>query len=179
MAESQPSPESQFSEFVSRFPAEIVTLVKQCMPKLRHFLPGTNELVYVYNHSVVVSFTMSEYGKDGIVAIAILATGVKLYFDKSLPDPKGLLEGKGGKVRSVNVKAASELDRGDIHELIKAAISKSGVNFPRTGSTTMIIQSEGKKESSKAKPKKPSSKAAPKNAKPTAAKPKLKKSGKA
>jgi hypothetical protein len=93
---------------------------------------------------------MSERGYEGIVAIAIFPRWVRLYFDKSLPDPKGLLEGTGTKVRSVTVKAASDLDRGDIHELIKAAIKHSGVTFPRTGSTRMIIKSESKKQ----KPKK-------------------------
>jgi hypothetical protein len=68
-----------------------------------------------------------------------------MYFDKSLPDPKGLLEGSGSKVRSVTVKAASDLDHGDIQALIKAAIKHSGVTFSRTPSTRMIIKSESKK----------------------------------
>jgi hypothetical protein len=77
--------------------------------------------------------------------MAIFPRWVRLYFDKSLPDPKGLLEGSGGKVRSVTLKAASELDHGDIRALVKAAIKHSGVTFPRTGSTRMIIKSESKK----------------------------------
>jgi hypothetical protein len=120
------------------------------MPKLRRALPGCYQLVYDYSHSVVVSFSASERGYEGIVAIAILPSGVRLYFDKSLPDPKGLLEGSGGKVRSVTLKAASDLDRGDIHELVRAAIKHSGVTLPRAGSNRMVIKSESKKK----KPKK-------------------------
>src|SRR5262245_53515588 len=88
---------------------------------------------------------MSERGYEAIVAIAIFPRLVRLYFDKSLPDPKGLLEGSGAKVRSVTLKAASDLDSGDIHALLKAAIKHSGVTFPRTRSTRMIIRSESKK----------------------------------
>ena len=48
-------------------------------------------------------------------------------------------------MRSVTLKAASDLDHGDIQALIKAAIEHSGITFPRTGSTRMIIKSESKK----------------------------------
>src|SRR5262245_30015232 len=141
----QPSPNAQFSAFLSRFPPEIIALVKRCLPKLRRAFPGSNQIVYDYSNSLVVSFSMSERGYEAIVAIAIFPREVRLYFDKSLPDPKGLLEGSGTKVRSVTIKAASELDHGDIHALIKAAIKHSGVTFPRTRTTRMIIKSESKK----------------------------------
>src|SRR5262245_47228389 len=146
MTASQPSPAAQFSAFVSRFPPEIVALVKKCMPKLRRALPGSNQIVYDYNHSVVVSFSMSERGYEAIVAISILPREVRLYFDKSVPDPKGLLEGSGGKVRSVTLKAASDIDHGDIHALIKAPIKHYGVTFPRPRPNPMIIQTESKKK---------------------------------
>jgi len=145
MTDRQPSPSVQFAEFVSRFPPEIVALVKRCMPKLRRAFPGYNQIVYDYANSVVVSFSRSERGYEAIVALAITPRGAKLYFDKSVPDPKGLLEGAGGKVRSVTVETASELDHGDIHALIKAAIKHAGVTFPRTRSTRMIIKSKSKK----------------------------------
>jgi hypothetical protein len=93
----------------------------------------------------VVAFGMSDRGYEAIVAMSISARSVRLYFDKSLPDPKGLLEGSGGKVRSVTLEAASDLDHGDIRALIVAAIRHSGVTFPRTRSTRMIIKSESKK----------------------------------
>lgn len=146
----QPSPNAQFSTFLSRFPPEIVTLVKRCLPKLRRAFPVSYELVYDYSRSLVVAFSMSERGYEAIVALAIFPSAVRLYFDKALPDPKGLLRGSGTKVRSVTLKSASELDHGDIQELIKAAIKHSGVAFPRTRSTRMVIKSGSKKQ----KPKK-------------------------
>src|SRR3954466_12060251 len=141
MTTSQSSPSAQFSGFLTRFPPEIVALVKRCLPKLRRAIPCSHELVYNYSSSVVVGFGMSERGYEAIVALAIFPHEVRLYFDKSLPDPKGLLKGTGTKVRSVTIKAASDLDggnnRGDIHALIKAAIKHSGVAFPPTRPTSM------------------------------------------
>jgi GNAT superfamily N-acetyltransferase len=55
------------------------------------------------------------------------------------------IEGSGAKVRSVTLKAASDLDHGDIQALFKAAIKHSGVTFPRTRSTRVVIKSESKK----------------------------------
>src|SRR5206468_4801672 len=156
MTTRQPSPNAQFSAFLSRFPPEIVALVKRCLPKLRRAFPGSTQLVYDYSNSLVVAFGMSERGYEAIVAIAIFPRWVRLYFDKSLPDPKGLLEGSGAKVHSVTLKAASDLDHGAIQALIKAAIKHSGVTFPRTGSTRMVIKSASKKQRPKTqRPRRP------------------------
>lgn len=146
MKARQPSPSAQFSAFLSRFPPEIVALVKRCLPKLRRAFPGSCQLVYDYSKSLVVAFGMSERGYEAIVAMAIFPREVRLYFDKSLPDPEGLLEGSGGKVRSVTLEAASDLDHGGIRALIKAAIKHSGVAFPRSRSTRMVIKSVSKKK---------------------------------
>ena len=155
MTTRQPSPNAQFSALLSRFPPEIVALVKRCMPKIRRAVPCSHQLVYDYSNSVVVAFGMSERGYEAIVAIAIFPHSVRLYFDKSLPDPKGLLEGSGGKVRSVTVNAGSDLDHPGISTLFKAAIKRSGAVFPRTRatrSTRMVIKSESKKKQRPGRP---------------------------
>ncbi len=95
MTASQASPSVQLSAFLSRFPPEIVTLAKQCLTRLRRAFPGCYELVYDYPKSVVVGFGMSERGYESIVALTVFPGLVRLYFDKSLPDPKDLLEGSG------------------------------------------------------------------------------------
>ena len=145
----QANPDAQFSELLSRFPPGIVALVTRCLPKLRRAFPGANELVYDYRNSLVVSFGMSERGYEAIVALAIFPRWVKLYFDKDLPDPAGLLEGSGSKVRSVTLESASDLDRGEMQSMIKAAIKHSGITFPRTGPTRMVIKSASKKRTGK------------------------------
>jgi hypothetical protein len=148
-----PTPSAQFSAFLSRFPPAIVALVKKCLPKLRRAFPGCHQLVYDYAHSLVVAFGVSERGYEAIVALAIFPDRVQLYFDKSLPDPNRRLKGAGTKVRSVTVEAASDLDRGDINDLIKAAVKHAGVTFPKTRST-IIIKSVAKMQKAKAAKKK-------------------------
>jgi hypothetical protein len=109
-------------------------------------------MVYDYSKSVVVSFGMSDRSYEAIVSIAVAPDSVRLYFDKSLPDPKRLLKGAGSKVRSVIIKDASDLDDGDIRELIASAVKHSGVELARTASTQtprIIIKSDATKRKTK------------------------------
>lgn len=149
MTARQPGTDTQYSALLSRFPPEVVALVTRTLPKLRRAFPGCYELVYEYAGSIVVAFGMSERGSEAIVALAADSDGVRLYFDKSLPDPKKLLEGAGARVRSVPFESATELDRGDLQALIRAAIEKSGVTFPRSGATCIVFKSESKKRRAK------------------------------
>jgi hypothetical protein len=146
MPTREPSPSTQFAALLSRFPPGIVALTKRCLPKLRRAVPCPYQIVYNYSHSVVVAFSISERGYEAIVALSVLPSGLRLYFDKSIPDPEGLLEGSGGKVRSVNLTTASELEHGHTHALIKAAIKHAGLKFPRTRTTRMVIKSKAKKQ---------------------------------
>jgi hypothetical protein len=131
---------------LSRFSPGIVALAKRCLHRLRRAFPGSYQLVYDYSGSLVVAFGMSDRGYEAIVAVAIFPRWVRLYFDKSLPDPKSLLEGSGTKVRSVTLKAVSDLNHEDIQGLIKAAIKHSGVTFPRTRPIRIVIKSAPKKK---------------------------------
>jgi hypothetical protein len=154
------APEAQFAALLSRFPAppEIIALVKKCLPKLRSAVPCTHEIVYEYPHSLVVAFGMSERGYEGIISIAIQPDAFRLYFSKDLPDPKGLLEGTGSKVRFVTIKAASDLDHADIRALFKAAIKHAGVPASKARSPQMLIKSGSKKKTTSKSSKKTTSK---------------------
>jgi hypothetical protein len=57
MATLKPSPNAQFSAFLSRFSPEIVALVKRCLPKIRRAVPCSYQLVYEYSNSLVVAFS--------------------------------------------------------------------------------------------------------------------------
>jgi hypothetical protein len=149
MADLPPNPSAEFAALLSRFPPAMVALANKILPKLRRAFPGSYELVYDYGKSIVVSYSMTERGYEAIVAVAIFADSFKLYFDKSLPDPKGLLSGAGAKVRSVALESASDFANPDIQALLAAAIERSGVDFPRSGATRMVFKSEAKKRKSK------------------------------
>lgn len=150
---SEPNPAAQLSACLSRFSTGTVALAKRCLLVCRRAFPGTNQLVYDYTKSLVVGFAMSERGDEAIVAIAVHPDSVRLYFDKSVPDPKRRLAGTGSKVRSVTLATPEDLAHEDVQALIQAAIVHSGVTFPRTGSNRIVIKS-GAKAQKLAKPAK-------------------------
>ena len=142
MPTREPSASAQLSKFLSRFPTEIVALTKRCLPKLRRALPGCHQLVYDYTASLVVSFGATDRGHQAVVALAVQKDRVRLYVDKDTPDPEGLLEGAGGKVRSVTLASAAQLDRGAVHELMHTAIRRAGVALPGKGAIRTIVKSD-------------------------------------
>lgn len=141
--------ESRFAALLSRFPPEVVALAKRSLSKLRRDFPGVPQLVYEYPKSLVASFSPTERGHEAIVAVSIDPRGVRLYLDKDVPDPNGRLEGAGSKVRSVALESASDLDHGDVHALVQAAIRRSGVALPHPGPGRVVFKSEAKKKSPK------------------------------
>ena len=153
MTTRQPSPKSQFTALLSRFSPESVALGKRCLAKLGRAVPGATQLVYEYNHSVVVSISPSEHGYEGFAALAIYPHEVRLYFQggKDLPDPAGLLQGSGARAQYAIVESASDLDRKEMRALLKAAIKHSGIAIPRTRASRMIIQSVQKDKKKKKK----------------------------
>lgn len=176
-----PTDAARFSALLSRFPPEVVALVKAIVPKLRRAVPYSHQVLYEYASSVVVSYGMSERGYEAIVAMSVTANGVQLYFDKTLPDPKGLLRGTGTKVRSLTLASAADLDRRDVQALIKAAVAQAGIDAPHAGAVAVIFKSDAKKPAAKKavkeSPVKPAKKAATKVAKKSSGKP-LRKSAK-
>jgi hypothetical protein len=63
-------------------------------------------------------------GYRGMICTLLLSkSGVKvgLVNGAALPDPAGLLEGSGKKHKYIQLKTASDLDRADVKQLIKAA----------------------------------------------------------
>jgi hypothetical protein len=145
MAARQPTPTAQLAAFMSRFSPEIIALAKRCLSRLRRSFPGSYELVYDYPGSLLVAFGTSERGYEAIVSVAVFQREVRLYFRKSVPDPKRILKGSGSKVRSVTLKSASDLNHGDVRGLIEAAIKESAFRGSVRRPTCLVIKSRAKK----------------------------------
>jgi len=139
-----PTPEGQVRSFISRFDPKGQKLIRSVRVAVRKRLPTANELVYDYNHSVVISYSPTDRGIESIVSIALRADGVYLYFmnGPQLPDPKGLLRGSGKQTRFIQVEAASQLAHPDVEALIAATIDQAGVPLPSKGKGSLIIKSD-------------------------------------
>lgn len=109
---------------------------------LRERLPTAHELVYEYRSWIVVSYSPSEHGYQGVLAIRADADGVKLYFNrgKGLPDPEKRLKGSGTQARWMLVEAVSDLALPAVVSLIEAAIADSPLPFAATGRGPIVLR---------------------------------------
>lgn len=91
------TPEAQLRSFIDRLDPKGQKIVRAVRAAIRKRLPTANELAYDYAHSLVLGYSPTDRGIDGIVSIAARADGVRLYFSQGpqLPDPKRLLLGSG------------------------------------------------------------------------------------
>lgn len=157
MSTSQPSTQSaaerraaeaEVRTLITKFAPDHLRLVSAARRALRKRLPTAHEVVYGYRSWFVISFSPSEHGYEGVLAIRGDADGVKLYFNrgKELPDPEKLLKGSA-QVRYIEVEAASILTRPAVAALIDEAIAHNLVPFARTGRGPVVIRSASIKKS--------------------------------
>ena len=140
------TPEAQLKSLIENFDAKDQRLIRSVRAALRKRFPTANELVYDYGFSLVIAYSPSEQGIEGIVSISARADDLSLYFTHGpkLPDPKKLLMGSAKLVRFIPVEAASRLKHPDVEALIVAAIDKATVPLPSKGNGKLVIKTFGK-----------------------------------
>src|SRR6187431_2843161 len=121
------NPETQLASFFAKYEPAIAKLGKALRAKLRARLPGLFEIVYVYEsqNSLVISYSPTERGYEGLCSISLYPRLVKLGFAQgarlSKSDPGKLLQGRG-TVRYVVLHSVADFDRAEIEGLIAAAV---------------------------------------------------------
>jgi hypothetical protein len=159
MEDKVPTPEAQLRSFIDRLNPENQKLFRSVRSAVRKRFPTANELAYDYSSFVVIAYSPTEQGIEGMLSIAGRADGVDLYFTKGpqLPDPKKLLRGSAKQVRFIRLETARQLAHPDIKPLIDAAVRLASVPFPSKGKGKLIIKTN-KMLAGKKKPRRQPSK---------------------
>lgn len=150
----QPTPEAELQSYIDRLDPKLQTLARSVRAAVRQRFPTANELAYDYGSFVVISYSPTERGIDGIVALAARATGVFLYFSQGgpqLPDPKKMLQGSGKQARFIELAAASQLDDPDVQALIAATVEQAKVPLAPEGKGRLIVKQTAAKKRSRQK----------------------------
>ena len=146
------SAETQLASFFAKYEPAMVKLGKALRAKLRDRLPGLFELVYVYDtqNSLVISYSPTENGYDGLCGIALYPRWVKLFFAQgallSKSDPNKLLQGRGKTVRHVVLNSVADFDRAEIEVLMAAALKLAKLRLDASAKCLMIIKAEAQKQ---------------------------------
>ena len=139
--------DAELRALITRFAPVHLRLIAAVRRWLRKRLPSAHEVVYEYSGFLVISYSPSERGYEGVLAIRADEDGVKLYFNhgKELPDPAKLLHGSA-QARWTQLEGASTLDRPEIATLIDEALARNNVPFPDAGEGSVVIRSGAAKK---------------------------------
>ena len=158
--------ETQVASYFAKYEPTIAKLGKAVRAKLRARLPGLNEIVYMYENqnSLVISYSPTENGYDGLCSIALYPREVKLFFAQgaqlSKSDPSKMLKGSGKTVRGVVLNSVADFDRAEIEVLMAASLKLGKVRLDPSAKGSIIIKAEEQKE--RARRAKKASRPAPK-----------------
>jgi hypothetical protein len=145
-------PETQLAGYFAKYEPRMARFGKALRAKLRARLPGLFEIVYVYENqgSLVISYSPTENGYEGICSTALYPDKVHLYFTQgaqlSKSDPQKLLQGSGKTVRYVLLHSAADFDRPEVEALIVAASKLAKLRLDPGAKGAVIIRAEKQKE---------------------------------
>lgn len=139
--------EAELRALIDRFAPESLRLITAMRRVVRKRLPTAHEVVYEYRSWLVISYSPSGHGYEGVLAIRADADGVKFYFNqgKALPDPEKQLQGSG-QTRFIDVESASTLARPAVVRMIDESIARNRVPFASTGRGPVIMRSASAKK---------------------------------
>jgi hypothetical protein len=146
------NPETQLASFFARYEPAIAKLGKASRARLRARLPGLFEIVYVYDNqsALVISYSPTERGSEGLCGIGLYPDGVKLFFGQgaqlSKSDPSKLLQGRGKTVRHVVLSSVADFDRAEIEALMTAALKLAQLRLDASAKGSLIIKAEAQKQ---------------------------------
>jgi hypothetical protein len=143
--------ETQLAGFFVKYEPAMAKLGKALRAKLRDRLPGLFEIVYVYESqsSLVISYSPTENGYEGLCSLALYPTEAKLFFAQgallSKSDPKKLLQGRA-KVRHVVLNRVADFDRAEIEVLMAAALKLAKLRPEAGAKSSVIIRAAAQKQ---------------------------------
>lgn len=165
------TPAAQLRGLVARLPLPQQRLLRAVRTALRRRFPTANELVYDYGRFVVLSYSPTTRGIDGVVALAGRPDGVVLYLNQgpALPDPHGLLRGSGKATRHLPIVAGGQLSHPHVRALLTAAAQQAPVRLPATGKGRLLVVATAAAAARRAKTKRTKAPAPPATARRAAA----------
>lgn len=144
--------EHSLAEFMDRFAPDIAALAGAALAKMRVLLPGAIELVYDNYNALAIGFGPTEKTSEAPFSIAVYPRNVSLFFLQSgtaLPDPEGILEGTGNRVRHIKLKSALDIDKPEVQALIVEALARVPRAFDPTQARRVVIKSVSKMQRSR------------------------------
>lgn len=140
--------EARLAGFLAKYDPEIAELARGIRTRIQRRVGGGRELVYDNYNGLVIGYGPSEKSTEAVLSIALYPTRVRLFFlqGATLPDPHGILEGKGKRVRSVVVETPELVDEEPVRDLIREAVARASVPMATAAPLKLVIKSVSAKQ---------------------------------
>ncbi len=121
------SAEDQLAGFIAKYLPEISDLAHALRGKMRKRLRGAIELVYDNYNALAIGFGPSERASEAIFSLALFPRWISLFFlqGADLPDPEGLLRGKGKQARHIVLEGPGSLDSPAVKAIMAVALERA------------------------------------------------------
>jgi hypothetical protein len=141
--------QQQLDVFLQKYSPEIAKLGRGAISHLRKRLPGAICLVYDNFNALAVGFGPGARASDVIVSIAFYPRWATLFLmhGANLPDPDGLMEGKGPRIRSLRLTdGLASLKSDAVDQLITAGVLQAGWKLTPASKGELVIKSISAKQ---------------------------------
>ena len=138
----------QVADLIARYTPEMADAITACRRKLCARVPRGYELVYDNYNALAIGYAWADKASASLVSIAAYPRWVTLFFlyGKDLPDPDGLLEGDGVRVRSIRLDAPGDLDRPAVRRLLDLALAPHEADFAAAPPLKTVIKAIAAKQ---------------------------------
>lgn len=118
------STRSQVSAMISRYSPEIAARFRKARTEVRALFPRGFELVYDQHNAFGCGYSTTEKSSGVVISVVAYPKWVTVFFfhGARLPDPEGILQGSGSRIRSVRLDPPSVLKSKAVRRLLKLAI---------------------------------------------------------
>jgi len=148
MSSTRPDAEEQLDGFLGKFTPAVEAQARAALGRLRARLPGACELVYDNYNALAIAFGANEKMAGIVFSIAVYPRWVSLFFARGaeLPDPQGLLDGAGNKMRHIVLQDIALFDHPGVEALITESLARAVPPIDPTQPRRLIIRSVAAKQ---------------------------------
>ncbi len=138
----------QVDSFIARYTPEMAAAINACRARLRERVPRGYELVYDNYNALAIGYAWDDKASASLVSIAGYPRWVTLFFlyGKGLPDPGGLLQGEGARVRSMRLASPDDLDKPAVQRLLDLALAPHAADFAAAPPLKTIVKAVSAKQ---------------------------------
>lgn len=147
--------ELELQSFIAKFTPEVAALANELLAKMKTRVPGATIMVYDNYNALAIGFGPSEKAGQAVLSLAVMPKWVTLCFlwGVGLPDPHGLLNGSGNRVRHIRLHTPEAFDDVRVQALIESALVRCAPPIDPAREQRLIIKSI----SAKQRPRRPQS----------------------